>query len=183
MNGLGLDRMPSMSECVAYFGNGSLASVISRKYGWYNLAKRMGMPIKKSETGFAKRYETRAAELLQALGFNVQRMSQNFPYDILVNNCIKIDVKASRLCRGVNGDYYSFHIDKPFATCDFYILLAVGDREEIERVMIIPSCEVITKRQISVGARRSKYYKYTDRYDLIEIASLFWTNIEQAVVL
>jgi hypothetical protein len=183
MTELGLKRMPSRTECVRYFNNSCLASAISRKYGWYNLAKELNIPIKESETRFGKNYETTAAELLQSLGFEVQRMPQNFPYDLLIDNCIKVDVKASKLYRGKIGNFYTYNLEKPFVTCDFFILFAVTDSREIERTMIVPSCEVISNNQISVGEYKSKYHKYTDRYDLIENASLFWTNMQQTVVL
>lgn len=67
--------------------------------------------------------------------FSVRRMAQNFPYDLLVDDCVKIDVKASNLYRGPNGDFYTFNLEKPYATCGIYILFALpevdGNRRDV----------------------------------------------------
>ena len=177
VDALCLDRMPSRSECDGYFHDSRLSNVITKKYGWYTLASELGLNIKDSETKFGKDYEALAAEMLKSMGFEVRRMSQNFPYDLLVDDCVKIDVKASRLYRGKTGNFYSFNLDKPFATCDFFCLITVSDDGNIERKMIVPSSEVIANNQISVGEHNSKYHKFTDRFDLIENASNFWSGI------
>jgi hypothetical protein len=176
-----LDRMPSRKECENYFHGTGLTNVISRRYGWYNLAKELGFDIKESETRFGKTYEARATEMLQGMGFEVRRMSQNFPYDLLVDDCVKIDVKASRLYRGKQGNFYSFNLEKSFATCDFFLLLAVSDEDTIERKMVVPSSCVIANNQISIGEHKSKYYQFTDRFDLVENAVAFWLNLAKEV--
>lgn len=177
MEALKLDRMPSRSECESYFHGTGLTNAISRRYGWYNLAEKLGISVKDSQSRFGKSYETLATEMLQAMGFEVRRMSQNFPYDLLVDNCVKIDVKASRLYRGKQGNFYSYNLEKPFATCDFFILLAVNDDDTINRKMVVPSNQVIANNQISVGEHRSKYHRFTDRFDLIELMSAFWSDL------
>lgn len=181
IDALKLDRMPSRKECENYFHNTGLTNAVSRRCGWHNLAKELGVEIKESETFFGKSYEATAAEMLQAFGFEVRRMSQNFPYDLLVDDCVKVDVKASRLYRGKQGNFYSFNLEKPFATCDFYLLLAVGDDGVIERQMVVPSNQVIANNQISIGEHKSKYYRFSDRFDLIENAVAFWTELVQGV--
>lgn len=177
VGGLQLDRMPSRKECVEYFGNGSLAGVITKRYGWVSLANEMGLEIKESETGFGKLFEGKASEFLKACGFEVRKMPQNFPYDLLVNNCVKVDVKASKLYRGGQGNFYTFNIEKPFATCDFYLLMTIEDDNTINRKMVVPSNQVISNNQISIGEHKSKYHKYTDRFDLLETASDFWSGL------
>lgn len=174
---LNLDRMPSRKECENYFRDSSLANAITRRCGWYNLARELGIEVKDSETQFGKSYETRASEMLLSMGFEVRRMSQNFPYDLLVDDCIKVDVKASRLYKGKMGNFYSFNLEKSFATCDFFLLLAVNDDGTIQRKMVVPSKYVIANNQISVGEHKSKYHQFTDRFDLIETASEFWQNL------
>lgn len=125
-----LDRMPSRGECEQHFGNSCLASVISRrKGGWYALAKEMGLPIKKSETYLGKQQERIVCEVLTAKGFDVDKMPQNFPYDILVDNAVKIDVKASHLYKSKQGNFYAFNLEKKYATCDVYILLTLDEND------------------------------------------------------
>lgn len=178
---LQLDRMPSRSECQNYYHNSSLTNAVSKRFGWYNLAQELGLEIKESETWFGKNCEIAASELLKSNGFEVRRMPQNFPYDLLVDDCIKIDVKASKLYKGNQGNFYSFNLEKSFATCDFYLLLAVNDDGSVARRMVVPSNRVIANNQISVGEKKSKYYCYTDRFDLIEAASSFWSGISKEV--
>ena len=174
---LKLDRMPSRKECENYFHSTGLTNAISRRYGWYNLAKELGVEVKESETHFGKTYEAQAAEMLQSMGFEVRRMAQNFPYDLLVDDCIKVDVKASKLYRGNQGSFYTFNLEKPFATCDFYLLLAISGDGSINRRMVVPSNQVIANNQISIGEQRSKYHRFTDRFDLIEAVAAFWAGL------
>lgn len=68
------------------------------------------------------------------------------------------------------------NLEKQLSTCDFYILITIS-REEENRVMVVPSSKVIANNQISVGAGKSKYHKFTDRFDLIEKAVEFWQNL------
>lgn len=177
---LGIDRMPSRKECEEYFRNTRLANAITKHYGRYNLAKELSLPIKQSETEFGKRCERMVTGELTSRGFSVLQMAQNFPYDLLVNNCVKVDVKASRLYKCGHGNFYSFRAGKAYATCDIYILLAVDDHGQPNRTMIVPSSVVVDNRQISVGEHASKYHQFTDRYDLVEKMSTSMQEIANA---
>ena len=96
-----LGRMPSRTECIKFYGNHKLANAITRRNGgWYTLAKELGLAIKESETYLGKTQENVVCQMLAKRGFEVEKMPQTFPYDILVDNCVKIDVKASRLYKG-----------------------------------------------------------------------------------
>ena len=181
INALEIDRMPSRHECEEYFGDTRLGNVITKHYGWYKLAEELSLPIKRSETEFGKHCERITADALTSRGFSVVQMAQNFPYDLLVNDCVKVDVKASRLCKGPHGNFYSFGVGKAYATCDIYILLAVNDQGQLSRTMVIPSSIVVDNRQISVGEHNSKYHQFTDRYDLIEKMSVTMQKIANAV--
>ena len=110
-----LDRMPTRKEVERYCGDTSLTNAITRrKGGWYALAEKMRLPIKECETTFGKSHEKIIMERLVSMGYEVRRMPQNFPYDLLVNDSVKVDVKASRLYRGTGGSFYSFNLEKPF---------------------------------------------------------------------
>lgn len=177
VNGLGLDRMPSSKECATYFGNYELTNAITKKCGWYALADDLGLPMKESETQLGKTFEAKASDLLIEKGFTVQRMPQNFPYDLLVDGCVKVDVKASKLYKGKLGDFFSYNLEKPFATCDVYLLITLDENNGIGRVMVVPSKFVVTNTQISVGAGKSKYHAFTDRWDYIQQMVDFWSNV------
>lgn len=174
-----IDRMPTRSECEKVLGDTSLTNAVRRRFGWYHLAEIMGLPIKASETTTGKTVEAQVENMLKHRGYRVKRMQQNFPYDLLVENCVKVDVKASRMYRGKDASFYTFNLEKSCATCDFYVLVLLGDDDSILRTMVVPSCRVMFNSQISMGLENSKYHAYTDRWDLIREASDFWENISR----
>lgn len=174
---LGLDRMPSRKECSDYFHNDSLTNAVTKRYTWYGLAEKYGLKIKESETYFGKTQESLAFEKLTSLGFSVRRMSQNFPYDLLVNDCVKIDVKASHLYRGKCGNFYTFNLEKPFATCDIYLLITLDEDNTETGTFIVPSKFVIANNQISMGEKNSRYKRFENRWDYITAASDFWESV------
>lgn len=173
-----LGRMPTRSETEAYFGDGTLASAISKRAGgWYALAGELNLAIKECETTFGKSHEKIVMEILISMGYEVRKMPQNFPYDLFVNDCVKLDVKASRLYRGSGGSFYSFNLEKPFCTCDIYVLRLIGDKGEEMDTLIIPSAHVATNTQISVGETKSKYYQYSQRWDYIAEYCTFMESV------
>lgn len=178
MDACNMKRMPSRRECVDYYGDHKLANAITRRRGgWYGLAKEMGLPIKKSATYLGKMQEAKVCEILLSMGFDVERMSQNFPYDLLADNCVKIDVKASRLYHGKQGNFFAFNLEKKYATCDVYVLLALDDDGEIINAYIVPSKFVINNSQISIGERSSKYSVFRERWDYITKFSQFFRSV------
>lgn len=170
---LNISRMPTISECNAVTQNTALSNAVSKKIGWYKLAEMMGLSIRECETTTGKEFEEAAKDILCKNGFTVERMVQNHPFDLLVNGTVKIDVKASNLYNGTNGDYYSFNLGYKNHSCDFFMLLELNN-EEVIKVMIVPSVDVMNIKQISVGVIRSKYHKYTDCYNFITNLSNYW---------
>lgn len=177
VSALKLDRMPSRKEVVQHYNGSGLSEKISKEPGgWYKWADRLNLPIKESETGLGKKYESAASDTLIAIGHEAERMSQNFPYDILVDGAVKVDVKASHLYKGTNGNFYTFNLEKKFCTCDIYILYLIGEVDEKDRTLIIPSAFVAKNTQISVGQANSIYYKYLERWDYVDAYSEFFNN-------
>lgn len=172
-----LDRMPSRSEVERYYGDYRLTNAISKRIGWYQLAEKLNLPVKQSETYFGKKQEQLVQEEIIAMGHEVRRMPQNFPYDLLVDDCVKIDVKASRLYKGKNGSFYTFNLEKPFCTCDIYVLRILSDTNEVLSTLIIPSKDVPTNSQISVGEVKSKYYKYREKWDYLDNYVSFFESV------
>ena len=167
-SGLKLERMPTRKECVEFTNSSALSAAISRRGGgWYGLANEIGLPIKESETTTGKKYEKLINGVLENKGYKVSRMSQNFPYDLLVNDCLKIDVKSSHLYKGKDGNFYTFRTGKRYATCDVYVLVALNENDEMVKTYIIPSPKVINNIQISMGEHNSKYDIYLDRWDIL----------------
>lgn len=171
-----IDYMPTTSEIGAYFGTG-FGNICRTGVKWAELANGLGLKIKDSETTFGKQWEKFVFDLLSSLGYKVEPMSQNFSYDLLVNENVKIDVKASKLYHSRNGYYYSFNLETNRPRCDIYILLCIDEKSECEKLYIIPSVFVSTNSHISIGYIKSKYDKFIDEFDYIKTYSDFFNSI------
>lgn len=168
MSYLQIDRMPTRTEIKSYYGNSGLAEKLS-KVGYYTWADKLGLSTKASETGLGKSIEKFVTDLLINKGFRVEQMSQNFPYDLLVNDVIKIDVKASHLFRGKAGNFYAFSLEKKRFVADFYVFVCLSETGKKEKIYVIPAYVGARNCQFSIGEHTSKYEKYIDRYDLLPL--------------
>lgn len=161
---LDLDRMPTHGEVRSVYGDERLTNKISKTHGYYGWAEILGLPMKGSCTQTGKIGEEYAAQLLNARGFDVQRMSTKFPYDLYVDNSVKVDVKHANIFTAQNGrQFFSFWLSKKFPTCDVYMLIA--ERKDGPAVYVVPA--TIGKTQISMGRDQTMYERYRDRYDII----------------
>lgn len=164
VSALGLKRMPSRAEFHDFYGSDALTNRIRRSGGYYDWADRLGLPMKESETQTGKDGEAIAKELLEKHGFTVKRMSTRYPYDLYVNGCVKVDVKTAHQTKTASiAKCYSFGLSKRCPTCDVYFLIALS--ESGNKVYIVPSS--INQTQICMGAVKTAYEKYRDRYDII----------------
>ena len=164
---LGLNRMPSRNEIRDYYGNDCLTNKISKTFGYYGWAERLGLEMKDSDTQTGKTGEKMAKEWLESYGFDAKLMPQNYPFDLFVNGCVKVDVKYSHLYESPqNGfKFYSFRLEKEVPTCDVYILIACDNRNK-KTWYVVPSREV-QQKQISIGEHASIYNRFIDRVDII----------------
>lgn len=176
VNGLGLDRAPSFKEIREYYHSSSLTCAISKRKGIYEYAKMLNLEVKRSETGLGKAAELDVVNKLIEKGHATIRMPQNFPYDILVDNAVKVDSKVSHLYHGKNGNFYTFNLEKPFCTCDIYVLTAIGENGD-STYYVVPSCRVPSNTQISIGEHTSIYHQYQDRWDYIARYSDFMRGV------
>lgn len=177
---LRLNRMPTRKEIEMTMNNTSLTNRISRTKGYYGWAKELGLSIKDSETTFGKQYEYKIKHLLESKGFQVNKMSQNYSFDLLINDNVKIDVKVAKpYISKDNSTYHTFNLYKKYASCDIYICVCLEDEEAKQRILIIPSKELkIT--QLSVG-KNSIYNKYINRFDYIEKYIDFYNGLSNEV--
>lgn len=162
-----ITRMPSRSELVEFTKSNAVPCRISKTIGYYGWAERLGLKMKKSDTQTGKIGEEQAVQLLRSKGFDVERMTTRHPYDLLVNGCVKVDVKTSHLYRGAAGNFYTFNLEKRFPTCDAYFLIAKGEQD---RIYIVPA-QNAHQTQISIGETTSIYHSFENRYDIIESLS------------
>ena len=116
VNTLQINHMPTRTEIRDFYGNDALTNRISKTFGYYGWAKRIGMPVKINDTLTGKISEKLAADILTQHGYEPMQMAQNYAYDLLVNCAVKIDVKYSNLYHGEQGNFYSFALRKKYPT-------------------------------------------------------------------
>lgn len=172
---LNIDRMPSNSECKLVTGNCALSNAIRRSGGFYWLANHMGLNIKDSETKTGKKFEKLAREILEDKNYKVQDMSVKYPFDLLVNDRIRVDVKVGRPYLSRNSRVHTIGINKKYATCDLYMVFALDEKDKPERTFLIPGCDL---RVTSLNFGKDSIYNiYLDRWDLIERYDKFYSGL------
>lgn len=166
VNDLGLKYMPTRREIEEYYGDTRLTNKVGKTLGYYGWAKELGLPVKRSDTKTGKDCEAHIADLLRRRGHTVEQMPQNYPYDLLVDDVVRVDVKFAHPSRSPEGYlYYSFALRKRHPTCDLYILAARD--EERERVFVVPATRA-RQTQITMGGTHTAYERYLSRYDYID---------------
>lgn len=172
---LGIKRMPTAKEMNDFYGNSSLSNKISKTIGFVGWAKKLGLSIVKSDTNFGKLGEDIAEKYLIGKGYKVIKMATKYPFDLLVDGNVKIDVKISKL-KFINGyAVNSFGLSKKYPTCDIYMLIALNEKYETDRIFIIPS-KKLYQLSVSVG-EKSTYDKYVDKTEYIDIYNNFYKSI------
>lgn len=173
---LRVDRMPVTSEVIdSSFGN-PLHNCIIRLGGYRYFAELMNLPIKHSETKLGQDYEYVIIDILRGMGHSVIKMTTGHPFDVLVNNAVKIDIKVANHRTDNRGSkIHTFGINKRHGSCDIYITATLTDSGEIDRILVIPShhLRVVT---LCIG-ENSKYNKYDRRFDYIDKYSRFYKSI------
>lgn len=178
---LGLDRMPTRSEILNFRENNDLCSYISRSYGFYGYASRLGLPIKESETTVGKKFEYIVSGIIHADGHSVEHMPQNHPYDLFVDGCLKIDVKYSNLFQGEHGNFYRFSWEKKYPACDVYVLISSKTGEQDCAVIrVIPSCHIDNTSGLAIGEHNSIYDMYINRWDYIDEYLSFYKRMKES---
>lgn len=163
---LDLKRMPTASELKS-IGRNDLHCKISRTKKYSGWAKELGLKLKASETSLGQEFEKEISELVQGLGYKATRMSTKYPYDLLVEGTVKVDVKVANphMLRG-ESRIHAIRLGKVNPTCDIYICVLLNEEREAERVLVIPS-HFVRKTMLNIG-KRSKYNVYDGRFDYIE---------------
>lgn len=173
------NTMPTFKQMEAYYGNGSLTSAISsRKWSSFDIAKQLNLTMQYSETIIGQSYEIIVQNKLIESGYVVNTTPTRFPYDLFVNNCVKIEVKTSHIFTSKNGSFFTFAINKPFITSDIYILCCVHDEDDVV-YYVVPSVVIPYNKQISIGMENSKYNTFINRFDIIDEYVQMYSNITE----
>lgn len=172
-----IDSMPTHSIIASVNGNFALSNAIRRHGGTRYWADKLGLEIKSCESAFGYDYECECMNyLISKFDYECELTKARYPYDILVNNNIKVDVKCGHLYKGKQGSFYTFNLEKSKPTCDIYVCYCLND-EKIVKTYVIPSCVLSGKTQLSVGVNTSKYDKYIDSWGIFPRYNDFYTQI------
>ena len=177
---LNIDHFPTHSEMNKATGSKSLSIKVSRYKGTIFWAKKLNLPIKYSETSFGNKYEIIAiSDIYENTGLHSVQTSTRHPYDLLVDNSVKVDVKVSKEFSDKNRmNYFSFNLEKREPTCDFFVLYCINDDESYRKVLIIPSCSLLGQIHIGVG-NKSKWDYYINKWDFIKQYSIFFDKYKK----
>ena len=175
----GMNTMPTHSEIKEFFGDSALVCAMSKRNGTKHYAKLLGMEIKECESKFGGQLEDYCVlQIQEKLGLDGEKTKPKYPYDILVNRSVKVDVKVSRLFNNYgNSKYYTFNLEKKDQTCDIFVFYCINQNDEIERTFVIPSTVLSGKTQLSVG-KSSMYDKYIDQWRFISDYNKFMTELQ-----
>ena len=102
-------------------------------------------------------------------------MPPRYPYDLLVGNNIKVDVKVSKMYNNTIK-MYTFNLEKRFPTCDIFVAYCIDDNKNIVKTYVIPSAILSGITQLSVGIDKSKYDIYLDKWDIVDKYAKFYAS-------
>lgn len=175
MSALNISRMPSASEIKNVTNSNGLAIKITRTGGFKFWSNKLKLENKNSETKLGNDYEILVENILNDKGYIVEKMTTKHPYNLLINNNIKVDIKVSRYYKPLNNKfkYHTFNLERKYHNCDIFICIGLNENNKIEKLLVIPSKYVMEINQLSVGVN-SKYDKFKDKWGYIEKYSYFY---------
>lgn len=160
-------RMPSNREVIEYEGNHKLSDAIQKNGGYVYWANRLGLERKYSETWLGVEGEKQIAGVLEVKGYEVKPTSTKHPYDLLVNGCIKVDVKTAKTSYIRGCPVHAYRLAKRDHTCDFYIFYEA----DTLKVYVVPAHKCQGQVQVEMGNNSKPYAKYLGAFHLIKEAS------------
>lgn len=176
INILKLNRMPTRSEVLQVEGNNCLHVAITRSYGYFGWAEKLGLESKDSETKMGINFQNICKEQIEKLDYKVSATTMKAPYDLIVNDLVRIDVKSGCAYDMRGSRVHSFGVNKKEPVCDLYIIYALDeDGKDIERTFIIPSIHLKVV-SLCIG-EYSKYNIFLNRWDYIQKYLDFYKTI------
>jgi hypothetical protein len=174
MGVLKIDRMPTAAELTS-IGRNDLHCKIGRTKTYKGWADYLGIQLKSSETTKGNEYEDLVAKIIGVLGYKVKQMTTKHPYDLLINDSVKVDVKVGGAHNHFGSRAHTFRPSKKFATCDLYICVALDENDGVENIFIIPS-KFAQLTTLNIGTD-SKYNKFIYRWDYIKRFVQFYEEV------
>lgn len=169
---LGIDHFPTHKEMKRVIGNKSLSCRISKTQGTVYWSEKIGVPIKYCETNFGNKFELIAIDnIFENTMLSSFHTSTGHPYDVYVNNCVKVDVKVSKpFINNCGSTAFTFNLEKEVPTCD-----CVDDNESVIKTIIIPSCMLFGQKQVGIGMT-SKWDVYKNKWNIISEYNEFFSR-------
>ena len=163
-------RMPTNSEVIKMSGSYALSNAIQKNGGYEYWANKLGLEQKYSESKLGVEYEHLIAEILKVRGHEAVMTPTKYPYDLLVDGCIKVDVKVANESIVKGSSVHAYRLSKKLHTCDFYVCC---ENDGDKGIYVIPAHVCSGQTQIEMGSE-TKYEKYRDALHLIERAARFY---------
>lgn len=143
---------------------------------WKSLWGKFRHKAKGGHIEIGQAYEEKASKILRSMGIPNKLMPTHHPFDILLDNGIRIDVKKSEFdmsslpTQKCASPTYPISNMKYGEDCDFFFVFVP------DAVFIIPSSEIQVDRiricYPQMGRKPSKWTQYKDRFDLLSNHSL-----------
>lgn len=171
-----IDTFPSHSLMNEITGSSALSCVISKRGGTRYWADKLGLEVKPCESRFGEEYELECMKTLKHLGYRCEKMPVRYPYDLLAENGIKVEVKCGNIYHGSNGDFYTFNLEKSKPTCDIFVCYCL-DGDEVRKIYVIPSRVLNGNTQLSIGKHKSKYDKFLDKWNCFQSYADFYEKM------
>ena len=170
---LGLDRMPTKSECLRASGSNALGcAVIDHGGGFDVVADALGLrrSVHASRVGwqwedwFAEQARTRGCEV-------VLRRRVKEPYDMIINGRT-VDVKVANGAMVANSTQWTWRIAKKVHTSDVYVFIGLEGTIPpvvfIKPARVVPlTCSTARRGPTMFGIHR----EWIDRWDLLGLTT------------
>jgi hypothetical protein len=164
-----IGRFPTVSELRKH-GRNDLACQIVRRGGFRAWSEKLGVPFVHSDSDTGWDGELAFSQLLTSLGFTVTvRKSMKCPYDLLVDGCVRVDVKTAKYASygnsstgGVSsGWFYRIGKDVPADIVALY-------RSDRSDCYLIP-WDRCNNSNITITPTGKTYAKYHNAYALLRM--------------
>lgn len=159
-------RFPS-SASLRQTGQCRLASVVASTKGFFGWAEYLGVPRNHSDSDTGWEGERKVKAILEEKGFKATRTeATNAPYDLLVNDRVRVDVKTARQVayQQVAGNGWAawhYRIGKR-VPADVVILY----QADTKACYVLPWWEV-GHTNITISANSAKYARFKQAFHLI----------------
>lgn len=157
--------MPTGKELRAMGLGGMVPRVNRSEGGVLGWAKRLGLEVLPDahSPAFGEAWERVVAEVLTAHRRTAELQRRRSPFDILTDNGVRVNVKASRYhdYHPVNG--YTFWLGTTWKRCDVFALVKVA--ESSQEILWVPSCDAQQQTITLTGKHRFNAFTSMDVLD------------------